>query len=122
VREQRDGIMEKDVLAAVIEIEKEIEERLESERRKISRWLDNAKKEIEAELAAEAGHLEDSIGAAVSAARETAEKRTSAMLLEMEEQSRRMSGTGDETLSRIIAEHIGRILPGNDRDSKNVQS
>jgi V/A-type H+-transporting ATPase subunit D len=43
--------MEKDVLATVIEIEKEIEERLESERLKAVQWLDFAKREIEVEIA-----------------------------------------------------------------------
>jgi Skp family chaperone for outer membrane proteins len=103
--------MDKDVLATVIETEKEIEERLEREKEKAAQWLENVGKEIEAETAAEVRKMEDSQHAAVAAAREAAEKRASLMLREVQEQSRRLSRISDETLKRIIGDHLDRIRP-----------
>ena len=118
----RDTSMEKDVLSTIIEIEKEIEERLESERRKAVQWLDSAKKEIEVELAANVRELKDSLMESVDIARENAEKQASAILSEAAKQSRLLSEIGDETLKRIITEHLRRILPGSDYDCQDVQS
>ena len=66
--------------------------------------------------------LEDSLLEAVDIARENAEKQASAILTEAVEQSRLLSEIGDETLKRIITEHLGRILPGSGHDSQDVQS
>ena len=118
----RDTSMEKDVLSTIIEIEKEIEERLDSERRKAVQWLDSAKKEIEVELAANVRELKDSLMESVDIARENAEKQASAILSEAAKQSRLLSEIGDETLKRIITEHLCRILPGSDYDCQDVQS
>jgi vacuolar-type H+-ATPase subunit H len=114
--------MEKDVLSTIIEIEKEIEERLDGERRKAVQWLDSAKKEIEVELAANVRELKDSLLESVDIARENAEKQASAILSEAAKQSRLLSEIGDETLKRIITEHLCRILPGSDYDCQDVKS
>jgi Skp family chaperone for outer membrane proteins len=103
--------MDKDVLATVIETEKEIEERLEREREKAAQWLENINKEIEAETAAEVRKMEDSRRTAIAAAREAAEKRASGMLREVREQSRHLSQISDEILKRIIEDHLDRIRP-----------
>jgi vacuolar-type H+-ATPase subunit H len=114
--------MEKDVLTTVIEIEKEIEERLESERQKTVKWLDTAKRDIEVELAAKVRDLGDSLLESVAIAKENAEKQSAAILNEAAKQSRLLSEIGDETLKRIITEHIVSILPGSNHDSQDVQS
>ena len=103
--------MDKDVLATVIETEKEIEERLEREKEKAAQWFENVRNEIEAETAAEIRKLDESQRAAVAAAREAAEKRASVIVQKAQELSRRLSEINDETLKRIIVGLIDRIRP-----------
>ncbi len=114
--------MEKDVLATILELEKEIEEQLENERNKANQWLDSAKRDIETELAAKVRELDISLHEAVAAARESAEKQADAILTKAVEQTRLLSKISDDTLKRIISDHIGRILPGSDYDSQDLQS
>lgn len=113
--------MEKDILATIIETEKEIQESLERERKKSVLWLENAKKEIEAEIAAEELKLEESSRREVEAAREEARRRADAILREAAEQCRRLSEISDEMLNRFLMEHIGRIRPEHNRDSQDVE-
>jgi len=114
--------MEKDVLATVIEIEKEIEERLQIEKLKSDKWLNSEKREIEVEMTAMVRELEESLQEAVSIARENAEKQASTILNESAKQSRLLSEIGEEILQRIITEHLRKILPGSGHDSQDVQS
>lgn len=114
--------MEKGVLATIIEIEKEIEERLQKEKLKVDKWLNSAKRELEVEMTAMVRELEDSLQEAVSIARENAEKQSSTILNEAAKQSRLLSEIGEEILQRIITEHLRRILPGSEHDSQDVQS
>ena len=74
------------------------------------------------ELAANVRELKDSLMESVDIARENAEKQASAILSEAAKQSRLLAEIGDETLKRIITEHIRRILPGSENDCQDVQS
>ncbi len=114
--------MEEDILATIIGTEKEIEEKVKAEKEKTALWLENEKRAIEMEVAAEVRTFGDSLRSNVEAARERAEKRAAAIVDEAAERRRLLSGIGDETLKRIIAEHIGRILPGSAHDIQDVKS
>jgi vacuolar-type H+-ATPase subunit H len=113
--------MEKDVLSTIIEIEKEIEERLQKEKLKVDKWLNSAKNEIEVERTAMVRELEDSLREAVFIARDNAGKQASTILNEATKQSRVLSEIGEGILQRIIMKHLRRILPGSDHDSQDVQ-
>lgn len=113
--------MEKDILATIIETEKEIQESLERERRKSVLWLENAKQAIEAEIASEELKLEEYSRKEVADARENARRRADAMLRDVAEQCRRLSEISDEKLKRLLMEHLGRIRPENNRDSQDVE-
>ncbi len=113
--------MEKDILTAIIETEKEIQESLERERHKSVMWLENAKKEIEAVIAAEELELEESCRKGVADARENARGRADALLRDVVEKCRRLTELSDEKLICLLMEHIGRIRPENNRDSQDVE-
>ncbi len=114
--------MEKDILDTIIETEKEIQETLERERRKSVQWLENTKKAIEAEIAAEVLKLEKSSRETDAAARENARRRAAEILADAAEQCRRLSEISDEKLKKFLMQHMAGIRPENNRDSQDVQS
>ncbi len=114
--------MEEDILAKVLETEKEIAERIKSERETTARWLEVELRAIEMEKEEEARRLDESLRANVEAAGEKARERAAAMVNEAAELRRRLSELDDKVLKRIVGEHIGRILPGSVHDSKDVES
>ncbi len=114
--------MEEDILARVLETEKEIAERIKSEREKTARWLEVEIRAIEMEKDAEARRLDGSLRANVEAAREKAREKAAAMGNEAAELRRRLSELDDAVLQRIVGEHMRRILPGSVHDSQDVES
>ncbi len=114
--------MEEDILAAILGTEKEIEEKVKAEREKTALWLENEKRAIEIEVAAESRKLMDSMNSNVESAREKAELKAAATVEKAAELHRLLSELDDGTLKRIIAERIGRIFPGRAHDIQDVQS
>jgi hypothetical protein len=120
--EKKKESMDEDILAKVLETEKEIADMVKAEREKTARWLEGEIRGIEAEKEAQGRRLEESLRVNVDAAREKAVKKASAMVEDAAELRRVLSELDDKVLKRIVEEHIGRILPGRDHDSQDVES
>lgn len=111
--------MEKDILADIFEVEKEIRERLEAERQKGAVWLAEVKRDLEEGVSREDERLQGALTNAVAAARAEAEKKAAALLEEAEARAEQLGRLDDESLMVIIERHIATLLPGRDHDRQN---
>jgi hypothetical protein len=103
--------MEKDILKEVIEVEKEVHEKIQIEKRISQEWLEKIKKDTEPEVLKEEENLKGSFNKAVKDAKLNAEKKAAAILEEANIKAERFEELSDGTLKKIILKHIKRILP-----------
>ncbi len=113
--------MEDDILSKIVEVEKEIQERLEIEKNKAHEWLEKVKKDAEKELITVEKELNESLNQELQDAKQHAEKKASEILLDAQTKVERLEKLSDEILKTVILKHIIRILPGKQYDSQDVK-
>lgn len=111
--------MEKDILSAIVDVEKEIRKLQSEERAKAEKRLEEVKREIGEEIAGEEKRLQEAMRDAVARAGSEAEKKAAALLEEAEARAERLGRLDDESLMVIIEKHIATLLPGRDHDRQN---
>ena len=104
--------MEDDILGKVVEVEKEIQKRIETEKKKYREWIENVRKDTDIKLADTEAELTESLEKAVKDARTNAGSRASELLRDAEALAKKFQGLSDEDLRPIIIKHITSILPG----------
>ena len=104
--------MERDILSQVIEAEKEIQQRLDLEKVKTREWIERAKKECDEEFVLEEKRIKASLEKSIEEAIKEAEIKASGIVSRAEADAERLGRLETETLSKIIARQIDRILPG----------
>lgn len=104
--------MDDDILNKVVLVEKEVQQRLEIEKKMSREWLKNVKKEAEEQVIAEEKELKESVSEAVKKEKLVAEKKAGEMISEAKAEAKRLEGISDDILKRIILKQIIRILPG----------
>ena len=111
--------MEKDVLAAIMEVEKEIEGEFAAERNREVVRLEQVKREIAGRLEQEERRLNEWLQRELAAAGETAQRE--ARIHEEEEAARaeRLARLDDETLQRSVLRYLTRIVPGHHHDRQD---
>lgn len=113
--------MKDDVLGKVLEVEKEIQKKLELEKNKCREWLEKIASETEAKVLQEEKELTESLQESVHTAKIAAEKQAAEVLREAHAKAETLGTLNDETLKRIILRHISKILPGELDDSQDVK-
>ena len=113
--------MERDILAAIVAVEKEIGERLAAEQRRAEEGLAQLKGEMEDEVNRAEGELGQALQDAVVAARADAEAKAAHLLDKEAAWAELLARLDDSTLEGIIERHLNRILPGRGDDRQNVQ-
>lgn len=103
--------MEKDILSRVIEVEKEIQERLRAEKERSVEWLEKVKREAEEAVASDEERLKESFENAKVCSAAGADRKAAEILRKAAEEEERISAISDETLGRIIMKHLALILP-----------
>ncbi len=103
--------MEEDILSGIIEVEKEIQKRLEIEKNKSQEWLEKVKRDAEKEVLTEKTRLKESFNKTEKDAKFNAGKKASETLKNARAESEKLEGLREETLKGIILKHITRILP-----------
>lgn len=107
--------MEDDVLDKVMEAEREIAGRLEEEKRRVARWLDEVRAETDERVEAEQRRLREesdrAAGEALSRAREDAGRRKA----EASERAERLGNLSDERLREVVMGRLAAILPDKSR-------
>ncbi len=104
--------MEKDILRQVIEVEKEIQKCLESEKVKIREWLEGVKKESDEEFLREELEIKQSLDQSLREATRQSETAAAEILSEAADAAERLKRLKAETLTGIIGRRIAGILPG----------
>jgi len=104
--------MEKDVLSQVIEAEKEIQKCLEAEKAKVRDWIETVKKESEGAFFAEERKIKESFDQSLAEAVKQAEAKAGEIVDAAGKSAGRLAQLPPETLQRIVAERITKILPG----------
>ncbi len=114
--------MKEDILGEVIEVEKEIQKRLEVEKNKSQEWLEKVKRDAQKEILTEENSLKGSLEKAVKEAQLNAEKKASNISNDAHAKAERLENLSDEILKGIILRHITRTLPGQEHDNQDVKS
>lgn len=103
--------METSTLAEILGVEQQIRVHLDAERERASRWLEDARREMdrthEADLARLHADAEQRRGALLEAARAQA----SAIVHDAETAARAQARAGDEELGAFVRGHIAVIVP-----------
>jgi cell division septum initiation protein DivIVA len=107
--------MEKDVLSAILEVEREIQERLVAEQRSAWTMLDRLRQELEAEAGREEERLAAARLSAESAARGKAQEQAALIASRASADADRLAGLDDGALEPCIMRHLVRIIPGEER-------
>jgi len=104
-------MMEKDILSKVIEVEREIQERLREEKSKSLEWVERAKKEVEEELAREEEGLKEYCRKTVDDTGAAAEKEAAELLRGSACQAGRLAAISDDVLTGMVLRYIQGIVP-----------
>lgn len=103
--------MKKSILNEVIEVERDIQERLMVEKKKASEWVDEVKKKAEKDILSEEERIKKLFEQAIKNARLDAEKEEQEIIADANEKAMRLAAIDDEFLIKIVKKHIIGILP-----------
>jgi hypothetical protein len=111
--------MEKDVLAAIMEVEREIEGELAAERKQGEARLEQVKREIAERLEQEERRLAGWLQRELAAAGEAAQREARICEEKIAAGAERLARLDDDTLQRAVARHLTRIVPGHNHDRQD---
>jgi vacuolar-type H+-ATPase subunit H len=103
--------MQQSTLQEILGVEEEIREQLNAEREKASQWLEDARRQLQAEHATAMGRLQGSSSQGEAAAREAAGKRAAEIVNQAQDSARASEQLDDEALRSLVAQHIASIVP-----------
>jgi len=104
--------MDDDILSKVVEVEKEVRQKIDIEKKMSGEWLENIKKEAAQKILAEEEALEKTFSSAIKKAKADAAGKTAAIINNADREAERLKGLSDNILKKAILEHISKILPG----------
>jgi len=114
--------MEDDVLRKVVEIEKEIQQKLGKEKLKAGQWLKKIRAEAEKEVSRIEDALKKSFADELEAIKNQAQQRAAEIVKAERKKAAILEKTGDDIVRKIVSRHLKQILPGEKSDYKNVKS
>ncbi len=104
--------MANDILREIIGVEKEIQHALEQAKEMTRSWLETRRQEIDERRATEGKELLASFQQAREKLAREAASRADDVVKRAEQQAARLVRLENDTLARIVADHIYKILPG----------
>ncbi len=113
--------MEKDILSRVIEVEREIQEKLREEKRRTLEWIGEVKKEAEEQLAKEEERVKEFFRKTVDDTGAAAEREAAELLRDSALQGERLAGLGDDALTGVVLKYIWRIVPADSSSEKGAR-
>ena len=113
--------MGNNILGKVVEAEKEIQKRLDTEKAKAEKWLDAVRAEAERSLTETEDELKAALEHHLAEAAVGAEKKANSIIRDAGATAERLADISDHELKEMISRHIIRILPGGQYDSKDVE-
>jgi F0F1-type ATP synthase membrane subunit b/b' len=103
--------MENDVLAEVIKAEKEIQECLETEKKKYIEYIDEVRKKVEEEIAEAEEEFKESFEKEMEDGLRDARQKAAEILEYAARRVELLAGMDDATLRKIVTAHMIKILP-----------
>ena len=103
--------MDQSTLAEILGVEKDIRAQLDAEHEQASRWLENARREIERDHEARLGQLQAELQQRREAALLAARDRASALVKHAEVVASRQALAGDDDLRPLVRRHLATLLP-----------
>jgi len=104
--------MTNDILREIICVEKELQQSLEQAKEMTRAWLETRRQEIDERRAREEKEMLASFQQAREQLAREAAGRADALVKGAEQQADRIVRLENDTLARMVAEHIHTILPG----------
>ncbi len=104
--------MEKEGLGTLIEVEREIHERIEREKKKAEEWLETVRKQCLEGLMKEEEELKASLERAMADTAVAAEREALEIVEHAQAEADRLRGISRDLLQVIVMKHVVRILPG----------
>lgn len=103
-------------LNAILDIEKDIAERLTAERAKAAQWLQQSKLDIEQSAQSENARLQVSTAQAEASARDVAAKHSAEIVQRARTSSSQLELFDPDRLKQLVWKHIAAIVPGRRHD------
>jgi len=103
--------MERGLLDKIIEAERQILAKIESEKKKCDERLEEARRKAEERIAKEKAAMLEQYERAVREAEEAAGKRASGIMEDVSQRADRLRELPDEALQRVVITYINGILP-----------
>ena len=114
--------MERDLLSKVIKTEREIQAKIESEKKRHEVRIEKAGKEAEERVLQEEAAHSEQLEKSVCEAEEIAKEKAADVLETAARRAENLRGLPDEALQKIVMKYIDSILPGRPIDRPNVKS
>lgn len=113
--------MGSDILREIVAVEKEIQQNLDAERKRIREWLDKVKREAEEEVAREEERFRESCATALEEAKAEAERKAAEIVKEASARADIFKGLDGEHLRKNVIKHMVGILPGGYNDRQDLE-
>lgn len=111
--------MDTDILAAVIDVERKIRDRISCEEARLRERIEQVRQELAGLAVAEEERLQREMDAAVAAARDEALRRASLIRAEAVAWGERLDRLDDATLRRIVLGRLGELVGGAGHDRQD---
>ncbi len=103
--------MEKDLLQAVIKVESEIHQSIESERKKAAEWLESVRISLSQELEAKKQQLEEEYAQALETTSTECEIKARKEIAVVHRLAEHLENIPDDILQDVVREFLPEILP-----------
>jgi hypothetical protein len=113
--------MADELLNAIIQLEGDIQQQLEMERRRAEAWLDSQLAELEETRARALAEQEMADQDTLRAAERRADERVAQLQAATREYCLQLEKTADEQLRNVLREKLPQVLPEGDDDHRNGQ-
>ncbi|MDX1776228.1 MAG: hypothetical protein R3297_06575 [Desulfobulbales bacterium] len=107
--------MEKDLLQAVIKVESEIHQSIESERKKAAAWLESIRISLSQELEDQQKQLEEEFAHSLEKTCNACELKAKKEIADVNQMAEHLQNLPDTILSDVVWEFILAILPTQNR-------
>jgi hypothetical protein len=103
--------MQQSTLQEILSVEEEIRQQLAGERERARQWLEGARREIEAQHAADLAGLEAATERRKAEAKHAAARKADQIARQAEAVAHAVDGFTDDELRRAVAQHMACIAP-----------
>lgn len=113
--------MESDILAKILQAEREIQTKIDTARQTCREQIQRLKEEAEKRIVQEERLVSEQCKRSLAEADELANKKAAALLETEERKAEKLSSLTDEALKKVVMKYMISIVPGEKHDRTHVQ-